>query len=227
MGFFGRSVSRTPESPSQPSAPGPESREVDTFYNDDAVARPGLLDEKLKLHERIIDEFNLALLEKLPPEELLKQVRAYIANYVRTEKISLNQKELETFSDEILDEMTGFGPIEPLLKDPTVTDILINTHKHCFVERFGKLAARPMSISRTRRTCCASSTRSSPASAAASTNPRRWSTRACRTARASMSPSGRSRSTARWCRSASSPSSRSTSSAWSSWRAAAGRWPTC
>jgi pilus assembly protein CpaF len=62
-----------------------------------------------------------------------------VANYVRAEKISLNQKELEIFSEEILDEMTGYGPIEPLLKDPTVTDILINTHRVCFVERFGKL----------------------------------------------------------------------------------------
>ena len=43
------------------------------------------------------------------------------------------------FPAEIIDEMTGYGPIEPLLKDPTVTDILINTHKLCFVERFGKL----------------------------------------------------------------------------------------
>src|SRR4029078_5996477 len=41
--------------------------------------------------------------------------------------------------DEIVDEMIGFGPIEPLLKDPTITDILINTHEICFVERFGKL----------------------------------------------------------------------------------------
>src|SRR6202035_5405553 len=64
---------------------------------------------------------------------------AYVANHVRTEKLSLNQKELEIFSEEIIDEMTGYGPIEPLLKDPTVTDILINTHKICFVERFGKL----------------------------------------------------------------------------------------
>ena len=55
------------------------------------------------------------------------------------ERISLNQKELETFTTEVLAEMTGFGPIEPLLKDPTVSDILINTHNLCFVERFGKL----------------------------------------------------------------------------------------
>jgi len=91
------------------------------------------------LHARIIDEFNLTLLEKLPRSELVKQVNTYVANYVRTERLSLNQKELAIFSEEIIDEMTGFGPIEPLLKDPTVTDILINSHKTCFVERFGKL----------------------------------------------------------------------------------------
>src|SRR5579864_4007831 len=109
------------------------------FDKDLIARRPGLLEEKLKLHARIIDEFNLTLLEKLPRAELVRQVNAYVANYVRKEKISLNQKELETFSEEIIDEMTGYGPIEPLLKDPTVTDILINTHKVCFVERFGKL----------------------------------------------------------------------------------------
>jgi pilus assembly protein CpaF len=101
--------------------------------------RPTLLEEKLKLHSRIIDEFNLVLLEKLPRAELVRQVHAYVANYVRSERISLNQRELDVFSEEIIDEMTGYGPIEPLLKDPTVTDILINTHKLCFVERFGKL----------------------------------------------------------------------------------------
>jgi pilus assembly protein CpaF len=101
--------------------------------------RPALVEEKLKLHARIIDEFNLNLLEKLPRAELVKQVHAYVANYVRNEKLSLNKRELDVFSEEIIDEMTGYGPIEPLLKDPTVTDILINTHRVCFVERFGKL----------------------------------------------------------------------------------------
>ncbi|HEY4921535.1 MAG TPA: CpaF family protein [Xanthobacteraceae bacterium] len=109
------------------------------FYKELVDQRPTLLEEKLKLHARIIDEFNLVLLEKLPRAELVRQVHAYVTNYVRTERISLNQRELDAFSEEIIDEMTGYGPIEPLLKDPTVTDILINTHKLCFVERFGKL----------------------------------------------------------------------------------------
>jgi pilus assembly protein CpaF len=103
------------------------------------LRRPALIEEKLKLHARIIDEFNLTLLERLPREELVRQVNAYVANYVRAENVSLNQRELGVFSEEIIDEMTGYGPIEPLLKDPTVTDILINTHRSCFVERFGRL----------------------------------------------------------------------------------------
>jgi pilus assembly protein CpaF len=109
------------------------------IYRDLIERRPALLDEKLKLHTLIIDEFNLASLEKLPRHELTREIKKFVADYTRAERISLNQKELEIFSAEIVDEMIGFGPIEPLLKDPTVNDILINTHKNCFVERFGKL----------------------------------------------------------------------------------------
>src|SRR5580704_672549 len=139
MSFFGLNASRRlerlqEEAQIAPNAPGPE-----LFYRELIARRPSLLDEKLKLHELIIDEFNLNLLEKLPPEELLRQVRAYVGNYVKVENISLNQKELDIFTEEILNEMTGYGPIEPLLKDPTVNDILINTHRQCFVERFGRL----------------------------------------------------------------------------------------
>src|SRR5205823_14607274 len=108
-------------------------------YHELLRQRPALLDEKVKLHERIIDEFNLASLEKLPREDLAREVRNYLGEYARTERLSLNQREQLALAEEIVDEMTGFGPIEPLLKDPTVNDILINTHKKCFVERFGRL----------------------------------------------------------------------------------------
>src|SRR6266487_4519148 len=108
-------------------------------YHELLRQRPALLDEKVKLHERIIDEFNLASLEKLSREDLAREVCNYLGEYAKTERLSLNQRELLAFADEIVDEMTGFGPIEPLLKDPTINDILINTHKKCFVERFGKL----------------------------------------------------------------------------------------
>src|SRR5437773_4748732 len=109
------------------------------IYDELISQRPALLEQKMKLHAQIIDDFNLAALERLPREDLVKEVLSYAGIYLRTEKISLNQKELQAFAEEIVDEMTGYGPIEPLLKDPTVTDILINTYQKCFVERFGKL----------------------------------------------------------------------------------------
>ena len=143
MGFLFRNSDNVERQPATPvEAPLRAVRPADgaeRCYSDLMAQRPALLDEKLKLHGRIIDEFNLAVLEKLSPDELRREVAAYVANYVRAERISLNQKELEIFTGEVLAEMTGFGPIEPLLKDPTVNDILINTHKLCFVERFGKL----------------------------------------------------------------------------------------
>ena len=113
--------------------------EKEELYRELITQRPTLLDEKVKLHARIIDEFNLAALEKLSREDLSREVRNYLNTYARDEKLSLNQRELQAFAEEIVDEMIGFGPIEPLLKDPTVNDILINTHQKCFVERFGKL----------------------------------------------------------------------------------------
>ena len=117
------------------AAPAQDER----LYRELIAQRPALLDEKVKLHAKIIDEFNLAVLERMPREELVRELRVYVGDYVRTERITLNQRELQAFVEDLVDEMIGFGPIEPLLKDPTITDILVNTHKKCFVERFGKL----------------------------------------------------------------------------------------
>jgi pilus assembly protein CpaF len=143
MSFFSHAPRRGPEQATGKQVARRESPlEQDLLYHDYReliTQRPALLDEKVKLHERIIDEFNLTSLEKLPREELAREVRNYLSEYARTERLSLNQRELLAFAEEIVDEMTGFGPIEPLLKDPTINDILINTHKKCFVERFGKL----------------------------------------------------------------------------------------
>ncbi len=138
MSFF-RSTS-APEREELNSHPAFQPPGVNERIYDELISqRPALLEQKMKLHAQIIDDFNLAALERLPREDLVKEVLSYAGIYLRTEKISLNQKELQAFAEEIVDEMTGYGPIEPLLKDPTVTDILINTYQKCFVERFGKL----------------------------------------------------------------------------------------
>jgi hypothetical protein len=199
MGFLSSKSAVKTEPAIKDMSPETPSARPDDVYADLIARRPGLLDEKLKLHERIIDEFNLTALEKLP-DELAKQVRTYVGDHVRRESLSLNQKELDIFSNEIIAEMTGYGPLEPLLKDPTVTDILINTHRRCYIERFGQLQERPRSISRMKRISCASSTGSSRRSDGASTNRRPWWMRGYAMARASTSRSGRSPSMDRWSR---------------------------
>jgi pilus assembly protein CpaF len=144
MSFFGHQRplrNNNPQLAHPPVAPATVERaSADAeFYRDLIDKRPALLDEKLKLHSHIIDEFNLQALEKLSREDLIREIRAFVSNHIREERISLNQKEMDIFAAEIVDEMIGYGPIEPLLKDPTINDILINTHKTCYVERFGKL----------------------------------------------------------------------------------------
>ncbi len=98
-----------------------------------------LLDAKVRLHRRLIEEINLQALEKLPEEEIRGHVMQLVTQYILVERLPLNTQELNAFVSEILDEMTGLGPLEPLLKDPTVNDILINGHECVYVERHGVL----------------------------------------------------------------------------------------
>jgi pilus assembly protein CpaF len=98
-----------------------------------------LLDAKVRLHRRLIEEINLSALEKLPEEEMRQHIQQLVTQYIVVERLALNQRELNDFVSEILDEMTGLGPLEPLLKDPSINDILINGHESTFVERHGLL----------------------------------------------------------------------------------------
>jgi pilus assembly protein CpaF len=132
-----------PEAPPVVEAPAfvPPIPEIVTEAPQDAnpALTTRLLDAKVRLHRRLIEEINLSALEKLPPEEMKKQIGGLVSQYVMNERLPLNTKELSEFVDEILDEMTGLGPLEPLLKDPTVNDILINGHEQVYVERHGVL----------------------------------------------------------------------------------------
>jgi pilus assembly protein CpaF len=101
MSFFSNVPTRTRAKPSaQVVAHEPAPLTNEHVYHELIAQRPALLDEKLKLHEKIIDEFNLISLEKLPREDLVGEVRAYLSEYVRTERLSLNQRELEAFAED-------------------------------------------------------------------------------------------------------------------------------
>jgi pilus assembly protein CpaF len=72
------------------------------------------------------------------------EISKIVGQYVLAERLAINAKELEEFISEIMDEMTGLGPLEPLLKDPTISDILINGHECIYVERRGLLEPLPV-----------------------------------------------------------------------------------
>src|ERR1700719_4501487 len=117
-----------PEPAPEPAAPAANSLLSDK-----------LLDAKVRLHRRLIEETNLSALEKLPEDEIRRHVQQLVSQYVLAERLALNTQELSDFVSEILDEMTGLGPIEPLLKDASVNDILINGHECVYIERGGIL----------------------------------------------------------------------------------------
>jgi pilus assembly protein CpaF len=111
---------------------------------DDKSTEQQLLEAKVRLHRKLIDDLNLASLERLSREDLRRQVDEFVADYVKIEHLILNAHGFEKFSQDVFDEFTGLGPIEPLLKDPLVSDILINTHETIYVERRGKLELVPV-----------------------------------------------------------------------------------
>ncbi len=98
-----------------------------------------VLDAKVRLHRKLIEELNLVALERLPVEEVRREIMGFVSEQVREERLALNVAELDALVDDIVNEMVGLGPLEPLLRDPTISDILINGHENCFVERGGKL----------------------------------------------------------------------------------------
>ncbi len=104
------------------------------FIHDDKYYRI-----KHTIHNRLVEEINLQALENMDASEIRPEISRIVEMYLQEEKALLNSEERGILVDEILDELKGFGPLEPFLKDPTVSDILCNTYKNIYVERFGLL----------------------------------------------------------------------------------------
>jgi len=93
------------------------------------------------IHDRLLNLLDLSLIDKLDRETLNAQIRQVVDKILREESFSLplNLSEREKFFTEIIDEVLGLGPLEPFLKDHSVSDILVNTYNSIYVERYGKL----------------------------------------------------------------------------------------
>ena len=105
---------------------------------------------KMTLHQKLLDMINLSAIEKMTPELFRREVGEMVHELLAAESTPLNTAERTQLVNDVLDEVVGLGPIEPLLKDDSVSDILINSHSQVFVERFGKLEATPVHFKDTR-----------------------------------------------------------------------------
>ena len=102
---------------------------------------------KVDLHRRLIERLDLDALEQVKEEqELSRQIRAAVVEFLRAEQTPLSQNEREEVIEQIVYEIIGVGPIEPLFRDPTISDILVNGAHEIYIERHGKLIRVPASF---------------------------------------------------------------------------------
>src|SRR5881398_702555 len=98
---------------------------------------------KVELHQRLLGLINLQALEQMSREQIEAEVGDIVAEELGKQNHALNHAERKQLVGDVLDELLGLGPLEPLLKDPTITDILVNGHHRVFVERYGVLEPSP------------------------------------------------------------------------------------
>jgi len=101
--------------------------------------RQQYLDLRTSVHRKLLNRLNLEALASVDRARAESEIRTLLGTLVAEESIPISLTEREMLFAEILDDVFGLGPLEPLLRDPTVNDILVNTYKHVFVERAGIL----------------------------------------------------------------------------------------
>ena len=102
---------------------------------------------KVDLHRRLIERLDLEALERITDEHVVEtQIRNAVADLLRSEPTPLSQTEREEVIEQVIYEVTGLGPIEPLFRDKSISDILVNGPKDIYIERKGRLARVPASF---------------------------------------------------------------------------------
>ncbi|MEM8786635.1 MAG: CpaF family protein [Pseudomonadota bacterium] len=110
----------------------------------EAKRQERLLDVRMELHKRLLETLNLGALEKATEQDIRREISVITREGLRENGVVLNASETEQITDDLYDEITGLGPLEVLLQDPTVNDILVNGPLQIFVERSGRLELTPV-----------------------------------------------------------------------------------
>jgi pilus assembly protein CpaF len=105
--------------------------------------RQQYLDLRASVHRKLLNRLNLEALAQADRNRAEAEIRTLLGQLLADETTPLNLAERELLFSEVLDDVFGLGPLEPLLKDPTISDVLVNTHEYVFVERGGVLERVP------------------------------------------------------------------------------------
>jgi len=128
--------------PQSAQAPAAKPRPRRTTNAPDAVAgaqRQDMAAIAARLHQKILDRLDLAQVSALAPEDLRGRLRTIVEQLVALDGVAMSDGEMQALADSVLDELTGHGPLEAILHDPTVSDVLVNGADKVYVERGGKL----------------------------------------------------------------------------------------
>src|SRR2546428_2061122 len=105
--------------------------------------RAGYLELKANVHRKLLNRLNLEALAQSDRARAESEIRTLLSELLSEENTPLSLGERENLFGELIDDVFGLGPLEPLLRDPSISDILVNTHRHVFVERGGTLHRVP------------------------------------------------------------------------------------
>jgi pilus assembly protein CpaF len=110
------------------------------------AVRPQYIELKAAVHRKLLNRLNLEALASAERARAESEIRALLFDLIAEEGTPLSMSEREAIFGDIVDEVFGLGPLEPLLRDPTISDILVNTYKQVYVERAGKIEKAPASF---------------------------------------------------------------------------------
>jgi pilus assembly protein CpaF len=108
-----------------------------------AARRAQYLEVRGSVHRKLLTKLNLEKLATAERSRVEAEIRALVSTLIAESGVPLSVTERDAILGDVIDEVFGFGPLEPLLRDKTISDILVNTHKQVFVERAGKLESVP------------------------------------------------------------------------------------
>jgi pilus assembly protein CpaF len=129
-------------SPLTPSTPQPAARQAAR----PDMLRPQYIELKANVHRKLLNRLNLEALASVERARAEAEIRTLLFDLVAEEGMPLSMTERDAILGDVIDEVFGLGPLEPILRDPTVSDILVNTFKQVYVERSGKLERLPTSF---------------------------------------------------------------------------------